>query len=72
MEMQVPVVLYGVFTVVLGWLLHFTYRWTNPACNGGKLPPGSMGLPIVGETLQLLRSSPSLDIPDFYKLRLRR
>ncbi|KAG2632498.1 hypothetical protein PVAP13_2NG110700 [Panicum virgatum] len=72
MELQVPdVVLYGVFTLVLGWLLHFIYRRANPACNG-RLPPGSMGLPIVGETLQLLKSSSSLDIPDFYKLRLKR
>ncbi|PUZ68962.1 hypothetical protein GQ55_2G070600 [Panicum hallii var. hallii] len=71
MELQVQdVVLYGIFTLVLGWLLLLIYRWTNPACNG-RLPPGSMGLPIVGETLQLLKSSPSLDIPDFYKLRLK-
>ncbi|RLN35131.1 hypothetical protein C2845_PM03G23030 [Panicum miliaceum] len=72
MELQVQdVVLYGVFTLVLGWLLHLINRWMNPACNG-RLPPGSLGLPIVGETLQLLKSSPSLDIPDFYKLRLKR
>ncbi|OEL33837.1 Cytochrome P450 87A3 [Dichanthelium oligosanthes] len=63
--------LYGIFTLVLGWLLHLIYRWRNPPCNG-RLPPGSMGLPVVGETLQLLKPSPSLDIPDFYKLRLKR
>ncbi|WVZ62585.1 hypothetical protein U9M48_012320, partial [Paspalum notatum var. saurae] len=59
---------YCAFALVLGSFLHLIYRWRNPACNG-SLPPGSMGLPIVGETLQLLKPSPSLDIPDFYSLR---
>ncbi|CAD6220463.1 unnamed protein product [Miscanthus lutarioriparius] len=31
-----------------------------------------MVLPVIGETLQLLKPSPSLDIPDFYKLRFKR
>ncbi|WVZ50845.1 hypothetical protein U9M48_002059 [Paspalum notatum var. saurae] len=61
----------GLATLVLGWLLHFIYKWRNPPCNG-RLPPGSFGLPVAGETFQFLRSSPSLDIADFYKLRLKR
>ncbi|KAL6608068.1 hypothetical protein ACP70R_041131 [Stipagrostis hirtigluma subsp. patula] len=64
------VVLCGV-TLVVAWLLHWVYRWMNPPCNG-KLPPGSMGLPIIGETFKFFRPSPSLDIPDFYKQRLKR
>lgn len=58
-------------TLMIGWLLHCVYKWNNPACNG-ILPPGSMGFPIVGETIQFFKTSPSLDIPDFYKLRMKR
>ncbi|CAN6360673.1 unnamed protein product [Urochloa humidicola] len=68
----VPTVVCVVFTLVLCWLLHFIYKWMhNPACSR-RLPPGSMGLPIVGETFQFFKSSPFLDIPDFYKLRFER
>jgi hypothetical protein len=58
-------------TLMIGWLLQCIYKWNNPACNG-ILPPGSMGFPIVGETIQFFKTSPSLDIPDFYKLRMKR
>ncbi|KAL6639633.1 hypothetical protein ACP70R_023363 [Stipagrostis hirtigluma subsp. patula] len=72
MELHVKnAVLYGAFALLLGWLLHMIYRWRNPPCNG-RLPPGSMGLPIIGETFQILKRSYSLDIPDFYKLRMKR
>ncbi|KAK9666685.1 hypothetical protein RND81_14G203700 [Saponaria officinalis] len=37
-----------------------------------KLPPGSKGLPLVGETLQLLMPSYSLDLPSFIKTRIQR
>ncbi|XBI86033.1 hypothetical protein VPH35_094059 [Triticum aestivum] len=64
------VAFYGVI-LVIGWLLHWVYRWINPVCNG-VLPPGSMGVPIIGETFDFLKASPSLDIPDFLKLRMKR
>ena len=36
--------------VALLLLLLSVHRWRNPRCNG-RLPPGSMGLPLVGETV---------------------
>jgi hypothetical protein len=59
------------FTLIIGWLAHWVYRWINPPCNG-RLPPGSMGFPIVGETFQFFRTSPSIDMPIYYKRRLER
>ncbi|KAK6935336.1 Cytochrome P450 [Dillenia turbinata] len=47
------------------------YRWRNPKCNG-KLPPGSMGLPLLGETLQFFAPNTSSDIPPFVKERMKR
>jgi hypothetical protein len=54
---------------VAGWLV---YRWMNPPCNTGRLPPGSMGFPLVGETFRFFKPSPSIDIPAFYKQSLKR
>ncbi|TMW92780.1 hypothetical protein EJD97_012577, partial [Solanum chilense] len=45
--------------------------WRNPKCNG-ILPPGSMGLPFIGETLQLILPSHSLDLPPFLKNRIKK
>jgi hypothetical protein len=52
-------------------LLYAVHRWRNPRCNG-RLPPGSMGLPLVGETLQFFAPDASLDAPRFVRHRLAR
>uniref|UniRef100_K3Y7H8 Cytochrome P450 n=1 Tax=Setaria italica TaxID=4555 RepID=K3Y7H8_SETIT len=57
--------------LMIGWLLHWVYKWINPPCNG-ILPPGSMGFPFFGETIQFFKTSPSIHMPDFYKLRMKR
>uniref|UniRef100_A0A2N9G6B9 Cytochrome P450 n=1 Tax=Fagus sylvatica TaxID=28930 RepID=A0A2N9G6B9_FAGSY len=52
-------------------ITHWIYKWRNPKCNG-ILPPGSMGLPLIGETIQLIIPSYSLDVSPFIKKRLQR
>ncbi|KDP25498.1 hypothetical protein JCGZ_20654 [Jatropha curcas] len=49
----------------------WVYRWRNPRCNG-KLPPGSMGLPLLGETFQFFEPNFSADIPPFVKKRMKK
>ncbi|KAJ6927797.1 hypothetical protein NC651_011726 [Populus alba x Populus x berolinensis] len=46
-------------------------KWKNPSSNG-VLPPGSMGLPLIGETLHLIIPSYSLDLHPFIKKRIQR
>ncbi|CAM8880988.1 unnamed protein product [Rhodiola kirilowii] len=44
-------------------------NWYNPKCNG-KLPPGSMGLPLLGESFQFFAPNTSTDVPPFIKIRM--
>ncbi|EEF51428.1 cytochrome P450 87A3 [Ricinus communis] len=65
-----------VFVTVVGLslllcLAHWIYTWRNPKCNG-KLPPGSMGFPIIGETVQYFIPCTNLDIPPFLRERMER
>lgn len=60
-----------VVTLLSIYITHWTYRWRNPKCNG-VLPPGSMGLPLIGETIQLVIPSASLDLPPFIKHRMKK
>ncbi|KAI8535046.1 hypothetical protein RHMOL_Rhmol10G0144700 [Rhododendron molle] len=58
--------------VVTIFITHWVHKWRNPKCSNGVLPPGSMGLPIIGETLHLLIPSRSLDLHPFIKKRIQR
>ncbi|XP_047318148.1 cucurbitadienol 11-hydroxylase-like [Impatiens glandulifera] len=48
-------------------------HWSKPAGIGrSRLPPGSMGLPFIGETIQFIIPSNSLDTPSFIKKRIQK
>ncbi|KAK6117098.1 hypothetical protein DH2020_049143 [Rehmannia glutinosa] len=65
-----PIVFYiGAFLVII--ISNWLYSWWNPRCNG-VLPPGSMGWPLLGETLQFFAPNPTSDIPPFVKKRMQR
>ncbi|XP_050210351.1 cucurbitadienol 11-hydroxylase-like isoform X1 [Mercurialis annua] len=59
------VALFGLYYTI--WI----NKWRNLNCEG-VLPPGSMGFPFIGETLQLLIPSYSLDTHPFIKKRVQR
>ncbi|KAH6826523.1 hypothetical protein C2S53_016880 [Perilla frutescens var. hirtella] len=63
-------VLFVVGTLLTIYATHWIYRWRNPKCKG-VLPPGSMGLPLIGETIQLVIPNASLDLPPFIKKRMK-
>ncbi|KAF7135453.1 hypothetical protein RHSIM_Rhsim08G0028300 [Rhododendron simsii] len=53
-------------------IFHFIRKWRNPTCINGRLPPGSMGLPLIGETIQFLIPSKSMDVPSFISKRIKK
>ncbi|KAK4748593.1 hypothetical protein SAY87_015179 [Trapa incisa] len=60
-----------IVTFVVISILQWVYNWRNPRCNG-QLPPGSMGFPLLGETLQFFAPNRTHDISPFVKERLKR
>ncbi|KAJ8449304.1 hypothetical protein Cgig2_002436 [Carnegiea gigantea] len=65
-----PIIMSLIAIVVLS-IIHWFYRWWNPKCNG-NLPPGSMGWPLLGETLQFFTPSTTFDVSPFVKKRMER
>ncbi|KAL7156697.1 hypothetical protein ABFS83_02G026100 [Erythranthe nasuta] len=59
------------FMIVIVTQLIIIYKWRNPKCNG-KLPPGSLGFPFIGECLELIFPAHSYDVHPFIKKRLQR
>ncbi|KAJ6345491.1 hypothetical protein OIU78_008196 [Salix suchowensis] len=62
--------LVGVALVVI-YFSHLIIKWKNPKIDG-VLPPGSMGWPLIGETLQFIAPGRSLDLHPFVKKRMQK
>ncbi|PON78488.1 Cytochrome P450, E-class, group I [Trema orientale] len=69
--MWINTVGFGLVGLLVICLSHWIRKWRNPKCNG-ILPPGSMGFPLIGETLPLIIPSYSLDLHPFIKTRIQR
>ncbi|KAF9675616.1 hypothetical protein SADUNF_Sadunf09G0050700 [Salix dunnii] len=50
---------------------HLISKWKNPKIEG-VLPPGSMGWPLIGETLQFIVPGRSLELHPFIKKRMQK
>jgi len=60
-----------VIVLVVARVGHWWYQWSNPKSNG-KLPPGSMGFPIIGETLDFFKPYGFYEISPYLKKKMLR
>ncbi|XP_006650369.2 cytochrome P450 87A3-like [Oryza brachyantha] len=75
-----PVLLATAMAVLAAWSLIrlVSLKWNSSsqqprkADESCRLPPGSRGLPLLGESLEFFTSTPSLELPAFFKRRLDR
>ncbi|RVW85178.1 Cytochrome P450 708A2 [Vitis vinifera] len=65
--MWVLVICLIAFLVIL--ISQWLQKWLNPKCKG-RLPRGSMGLPIIGETIQFFSPHSFYGIPPFISKRM--
>ncbi|CBI38770.3 unnamed protein product, partial [Vitis vinifera] len=66
-RMWVLVICLIAFLVIL--ISQWLQKWLNPKCKG-RLPRGSMGLPIIGETIQFFSPHSFYGIPPFISKRM--
>ncbi|KAG6767399.1 hypothetical protein POTOM_028603 [Populus tomentosa] len=60
-----------VVSLVILCITHWIYKWRIPKCNG-KLPPGSMGFPLLGETIQFFAPYRENNISPFITKKMER
>ncbi|XP_049349858.1 cytochrome P450 87A3-like isoform X2 [Solanum verrucosum] len=61
----------GIYIIGSLLVIAIIHYWRYPKSNG-KLPPGSMGWPLIGETIPFVAPNTSFDISPFVKERMQR